>query len=200
MWSTVIGWVRVAAHRGVIMPGRFSASWRVRSHDVPPCPTMMPARMTVTGTPAAARSFPPRSGCARAPAGCRCRRRARRGRCCAAARPRRRLAECCRGGGILAPEVRVAERVHQVVGRPAASHRGMQRSRGVDVAVDGRARSGITGGVAGHGGDVVAGFGQGRAEPPADETGCAGDKYPGRSHLVAGGSRRDLHVRSSNLR
>ena len=52
MSSAAIGWVRVATHLGVIMPGRFSTSWRVSSHEVLPCPTMIPARMTVTGTPA----------------------------------------------------------------------------------------------------------------------------------------------------
>ena len=50
--STAIGWVRVATHRGVIMTGRCSTSWRVSSQEIPPCPTIIPARKVVTGTPA----------------------------------------------------------------------------------------------------------------------------------------------------
>ena len=57
----------------------------------------------------------------------------------------------------------------------------MQRDRGVHVAVNGRAGSVITSGVAGHGGDVVTGVGQGSAEPAADETGRSGDEH---FHLV----------------
>ena len=34
-------------------------------------------------------------------------------------------------------------------------------------------------GMAGHGSDVITGSGQGRAQPPADETGRVGDNYPG---------------------
>ena len=94
-------------------------------------------------------------------------------------------------GGVLAFEVRVAERVHEVVGRLAAGHRGAQGAGVVNVCLDGRAGSGVGGRVAGHGGDVVAGLGQGRAQPAADETGCAGDEHfhrdcPARSASVTG--------------
>ena len=85
----------------------------------------------------------------------------------------------CRGGvGILAFEVRIAERVHEVVGRLAAGHRGAQGGGVVNVSVDGRAGSGVIGGVAGHGDDVVAGLGQGRAQPAADEAGRAARRAP----------------------
>lgn len=105
--------------------------------------------------------------------------------------PRTRLAECRGSGGVLAFEVRVAERVHEVVGRLAAGHRGAQGAGVVNVCLDGRAGSGVGGRVAGHGGDVVAGLGQGRAQPAADETGCAGDEHfhrdcPARSASVTG--------------
>ena len=76
--------------------------------------------------------------------------------------PRHRLTECRGGGGILAFEVRVAKRVHKVIGHLAAGHRGAQGFRVVNVSVDGRAGSRVTGGVAGHGDDVVASLGQGR--------------------------------------
>ena len=96
--------------------------------------------------------------------------------------PRTRLAECRGGGGVLAFEVRVGERVHEVVGRLAAGHRVAQGAGMVNVCLDGRACSGVGGRVAGHGGDVVAGLGQGRAQPAADETGTAGDEHSHRGH------------------
>jgi hypothetical protein len=42
----------VVTHLAVIMAGKCSTSWRVSSQEMPPWPTMIPARMTVTGTPA----------------------------------------------------------------------------------------------------------------------------------------------------
>ena len=96
--------------------------------------------------------------------------------------PRPGLTECRGGGGILALEVRVAERVHEVVGHLAAGHRGAQGGGVVNVSVDGGAGSGVTGGVTGHGDDVVAGPGQGRAEPTADEAGRTGDERLHRGH------------------
>jgi len=51
--------------------------------------------------------------------------------------PRARLAECRGGGGVLAFEVRVAERVHEVVGRLAVGHRGAQGAGAVNVCLDG---------------------------------------------------------------
>ena len=49
--STAIGWVGVETQRGTTMAGRFLTSWRVSSQEIPPAPTMMPARSAVTGTP-----------------------------------------------------------------------------------------------------------------------------------------------------
>ena len=69
--------------------------------------------------------------------------------------------------------IHVAKRVHKVIGRLAADRRGGQGVRVVNVSVDGRAGSGVAGGVAGHGDDVVASLGQGRTPPAADETGRA---------------------------
>ena len=74
-----------------------------------------------------------------------------------------RPAECCGCGGILAFEVRLGERVDEVVGRLAVGHRGGQGVRVVNVSVDGRTRSGVTGRVAGHSDDIVTRPGQGRA-------------------------------------
>ena len=96
--------------------------------------------------------------------------------------PRPRLPECRRGGGVFAFEIRVGERVHEVVGHLAAGHRGAQGGGVVNVCVDGCAGPGVTGGVAGHGDDVVAGAGQGRAQPAADETGRAGHEHFHRGH------------------
>ena len=49
--SSAIGWVRVPTHLGTIIAGRFLTSWRVISHEMPPWPTTIAARSTVTGTP-----------------------------------------------------------------------------------------------------------------------------------------------------
>ena len=55
--STAIGWVRVPAQRGTTMTGRFLTSSRVISHEMPPEPTTIAARSTVTGTPDSPSSF-----------------------------------------------------------------------------------------------------------------------------------------------
>jgi hypothetical protein len=55
--ATAIGWVRVRTHRGVTIAGRCSTSCRVISQEIPPWPTMIPARSVVTGTPPPVSSF-----------------------------------------------------------------------------------------------------------------------------------------------
>ncbi len=49
-----IGWVRVATQRGTTIAGRFFTSCRVISQEMPPAPTTIAARSTVTGTPPSA--------------------------------------------------------------------------------------------------------------------------------------------------
>ena len=43
--------MRVETQRGTTIAGRFFTSWRVSSQEMPPAPTTIAARSTVTGTP-----------------------------------------------------------------------------------------------------------------------------------------------------
>ena len=125
-----------ATHRGVIMAGRWSTSWRVISQEMPPCPTMIPARRTVTGTPADAEQLLDLAAAAQV------RRQvvavvAEAAEVDDALQPgsRGRPAERRGRRGVLALEVRVAERVHEVVGGVAAGQRRAAGCRVGDVAV-----------------------------------------------------------------
>src|SRR2546430_4770556 len=99
------------------MAGRCSTSWRVSSQEMPPCPTMIPARMTVTGTPADPSSLSTAAAAQVGRQGVGVVAKAAEVDDAAQPGPRARVAERHRGGGILALEVRVAERVDKIVGR-----------------------------------------------------------------------------------
>ena len=98
-----MGWVRVLTRFGVTITGKCSTSCLIGSRQMPPCPTWIPARRTLTGNPAAAGSFP---------ASQRLRRCARQGAVAVAEpsgvddarqdRPRYGLAERFGGAGIVA--------------------------------------------------------------------------------------------------
>ena len=80
--ATAIGCVLVRTHRGVIIAGRCSTSCRVISQEIPPCPTMIPARSVVTGTPDRASKPPPDVDFASVPTGRHRLRPVRRDRRC----------------------------------------------------------------------------------------------------------------------
>ena len=88
------------------------------------------------------------------------------------------------GLGVLALEVVVVERVHEVDRDVDAVERVGQRPGVVDVAVHRLARAVVVLGVAGHRPDRVAGLEQRRHQPPADEAGGAGDEDGGHSHTL----------------
>ena len=123
--------MRVAAHFGTTIAGRFLTSWRVISHEMPPAPTTIAARSTVTGTPDSPSS----------------RSTSRRERRCGGqvvgvlAEPAEEddLADAARGGrqpegargvGVLLLEVVVVERVHEVDGHVDARRAARRGSRG----------------------------------------------------------------------
>ena len=126
--STAIGWVRVLTHRGVTITGRWSTSWRVISQERPPAPMTMPARSTVTGTPADAQQLPrPRGGSQVLGQVVLVAAEATEVDDLAHAGVRRRLAEGRGRLGVLAGEVVGVQGVHEVVRPRAALQGGGQR-------------------------------------------------------------------------
>ena len=168
------------AHLGTTIAGRFFTSWRVSSQEMPPWPTTIAARSTVTGTPVLAEQALDLAT------------RTQVGRHVAAllaetahvddlphALLRRSRREGPRRLGVLALEVGVVEGVHEVVGDLHAGQRLDQRVGVVHVPGDRFAWSVVRLGVAGHRADLVALLDEGGHEAASDEAGGAGDEDAG---------------------